>query len=145
MNDAFHLLKEMGKTFKMVSFEIRRELQQRGLDITRPQGMILRHLYDQDGITQNDLAWVTDRDKTTLARLIDKMEKAGFIRREVDRTDRRIKRVFITPEGREMALELESILTSVAEKLMINLDSGMRRATQETLLHIQKNLTNNCP
>ena len=62
--------------------------------------MFLKHLHEQDGRKQNDLAFITNRSKTALTRLIHTMEKKGFVSRQVSKEDLRINNVFITDKGK---------------------------------------------
>ena len=55
----------------------------------------------EDGIPQNDLAFITDRDKTSLTRLISTMERKGLLNRKTCESDKRVNNVFITQKGLE--------------------------------------------
>lgn len=144
MKNEFLLLKTMGKTFRHVSFEIKREFAEQGMDITREKGMILRWLLDHDGIIQNELAWITDRDKTTLARLLNKMETQGLISRKQDKVDRRAKRIYISDTGRSLAEKIEAVLTKVATRLLSNVSQEHKDKTMETMYLIQDKITEDC-
>ena len=58
------------------------------------------HLEDAtDGIGMSELANRILASKSGLTRVIDRMESAGLVRRERPPEDRRVVKVFITPEG----------------------------------------------
>jgi DNA-binding MarR family transcriptional regulator len=62
----------------------------------------LVHLEEaDDGLRMNELASRILFSKSGLTRVVDRMEEAGFVRRERPPDDRRVVKVFITPEGLE--------------------------------------------
>jgi MarR family transcriptional regulator, organic hydroperoxide resistance regulator len=79
---------------------INRELVREGLDITVERWPVLIHLWDNDGQSQKDIARKLFKDKTTIARLIAKLESAGIVKRETGKDDGREKRVLLTEKGR---------------------------------------------
>lgn len=141
-DDNILLLKTIGQTFKMMTMTIKDEMERHGLDMTREQGMVLRKLDKEKGMIQNDLAWVTFRDKTSLARLLTRMEESGHIRRETDKEDRRAKRVFLTDKGKDLREKVNHILVELAERFEQGIDKGSLSEAMTTLKAIQKNLDN---
>lgn len=71
-------------------------------DITVDQWEILVVLWEQEGITQKELAERLHKDQTNVARMLFKLEKKGFIYRVTHESDRRSLRVFLTVKGREI-------------------------------------------
>lgn len=136
----FELVKQLGKTFKMLSYCIKGEMEKSGLDITREQGMLLRRLNIEDGLIQNDLAWVTDRDKTSLARLLSKMEDRELVRRENDEDDKRAKRVYLTSKGRKMASQINDVLSESSNRFFRGMNHDDMALAMSLLLRIQNNL-----
>ena len=65
----------IGKTTKIVDYYLHEALQQHGLDLTKEQMIVLKKLHQKDGLNQNELASLTWRDKSSLARLLTKMER----------------------------------------------------------------------
>lgn len=74
-----------------------------GFNVTAGQGMVLNFLYDGDGITSKDLGERTMLDSATLTGILDRLEKAGLIERQLHATDRRAITVCLTEEGRMLA------------------------------------------
>lgn len=136
------LLKGIAKTYKMMTRTIQDEMKKRGMDVTREQGMLLKRLCMRDGVIQNDLAWITDRDKTSLARLLSKMEKNGLITRVTDKDDKRAKRVFVTSKGKDKSKTVNLILTELIHKFKSGINEEEIKTTLKTLYAIQSNLDN---
>lgn len=72
------------------------------LGITRVQWIALYYLGKYEGISQKDLAKKMNVKGSTVARLLDRMEKEGSIAREGDPQDKRIIRLKLTEKGKEL-------------------------------------------
>jgi len=98
-------------------------------DITISQIGVLVELWIEDGQTQKQIADKMAIMPSTLTGLLDNLSSKKFITRREDKSDARIKRVFLTEEGREfrgpsndVIKEMDSIITadlSEEEKQMI--------------------------
>jgi DNA-binding MarR family transcriptional regulator len=65
----------------------------------------LRLLTTSDGMSQKDLAETLHLSRPRITNILQGLEKAGAVRREVDANDQRVTRVFLTAEGRRQELE----------------------------------------
>ncbi|HNF37551.1 MAG TPA: MarR family transcriptional regulator, partial [Chitinophagaceae bacterium] len=69
----------------IASTAIARRLQKKfnaaGLNITIEQWSVLYHLWKKEGISQQELCNATYRDKPSIPRLVDNLEKAGLVKR----------------------------------------------------------------
>ncbi|MEN9349211.1 MAG: hypothetical protein RL372_189 [Bacteroidota bacterium] len=84
----------------MASTAVARRLQKNfrlaGLEITIEQWSVLYHLWKQDGLSQQELCNRTFRDKPSITRLIDNLEKQKLVKRMPSKDDRRINLVCLT-------------------------------------------------
>ncbi len=71
-----------------------------------PHMGILVDLWLRDGVRQQELAVSVIKDKGTITRSLDLLEKKGIVVRVPDDQDKRRKRIFLTPKGRAMQLAL---------------------------------------
>ena len=69
------------------------------LGITRSQWWVLAFISRKDGLPQTQLANELDVGKVALGALIDRLETSGFVVRQADPVDRRVKRVYLTRAG----------------------------------------------
>ncbi len=90
------------------------EHRARHLGLTRPQWRVLSGLYGNDGMTQSELSEHISIARSPLGKIIDQLERLGYVERHHDPDDRRINRLFLTGEvepllqpARDLALELE--------------------------------------
>ena len=90
----------------MASTAVARSLQKNfrnaGLDITIEQWTILYHLWKEDCLSQQELCNRTYRDKPSITRLIDNLEKQKLLKRASHKNDRRINLVCLTDAGRAL-------------------------------------------
>lgn len=83
-----HQLAERIFTKKLIQYEIH--------DFNPAQGRILLVLWEEDGITIQELAKRTKLGKSTLTSMLERMEKAGHLNRKPCTQDRRKIRIFLT-------------------------------------------------
>ena len=69
-------------------------------NMTIPQVRTLAVLSVGEGVTVGDLAVFTVIEQSTLSRTLDTLEAQGLVRRETGETDTRVRKVFLTHEGR---------------------------------------------
>jgi len=90
----------------MASTAVARRLQKNfraaGLEITIEQWSVLYHLWKEDGLSQQELCNRTFRDKPSITRLIDNLEKQHLVNRLPSTTDRRINLVALTNKAKDM-------------------------------------------
>jgi DNA-binding MarR family transcriptional regulator len=90
----------------MASTAIARRLQknfkQQGIEITIEQWSVLYHLWKKDGVSQQDLCNATFRDKPSITRLLDNLEKLKLVKRVASPTDRRQNLIVLTDAARKM-------------------------------------------
>ena len=70
--------------------------------ITVDQWEILVILWEEEGITQKDLAEKLYKDQTNIARMLFKLERKGFVHRVTHESDRRSLRVYLTAKGKDI-------------------------------------------
>lgn len=88
-----------GMASTAVARRLQRNFRQAGLEITIEQWSVLYHLWKEDGLSQQDLCTRTFRDKPSITRLIDNLEKQQLVKRVASKEDRRINRVYLTEEA----------------------------------------------
>ena len=90
----------------MASTALARRLQKnfktKGIDITVEQWSVLYHLWRNDGISQQDLCIQSFRDKPSITRLVDNLEKLKLVKRTASKEDKRINRIFLTAKGKKL-------------------------------------------
>lgn len=91
--------------------------------LTAQHFFILVYLWEKDGVTSKDIQDTLVLDSASLTGHIDRMEQAGFVKREHDPEDRRAIRIYLTEKGKEM----KSVLTPIGNELKGTLRAGIPR------------------
>ena len=71
-------------------------------DLTLTQWVTLTALWRRDGMTNNELAEYSEVTPAALSKTLGRMEKKDLVKREMDSTDRRVQRVFLTPKSKKL-------------------------------------------
>ena len=125
----------------MVDYYLHDLLNQFGLDMSKEQVITLKMLHDNDGdgLNQNDLAFLTSRDKSSLARLLSKMEKKKYILRKQHLEDKRVNQVFLTDEGRSVYKQAKVVL----KELICSMEKDISQTEKKQLVNILKKVQYN--
>ena len=91
-----------GKVSTAINRKLSRNFRQEGVEITPEQWTILLFLWEKDGVTQQELCNATFKDKPSMTRLIDNMERQHLVVRISDKRDRRTNLIHLTKTGREL-------------------------------------------
>ncbi len=129
----------MGKTAKMTKMYIEEKLKNHHLDITKEQLFLLNVLHAKDGVPQNDIACITSRNKASVARLINNMEKKNLVARIPDTDDKRINRIYLTKNGMKVFEKTVPLLN----ELFLKLQEGLSKEEIQTTIQIIKKVQNN--
>lgn len=100
--------------------------------MTRAQALILKRLEAQPGISQNEMATICEVEPITVARLVDRLEAAGMVKRCPDPNDRRIRRLRLLPAA-------EPVLKWIGEyrqQIQAELTEGISAEDWETALKV---------
>jgi MarR family transcriptional regulator for hemolysin len=98
--------------------------------MTRAQWAVLVRLDRGEGMNQSELAEGLDLQPITLTRLLDKLCDSGLIERRPDPTDRRAKRLFLTPAARPLLERLGEL----GEETMGNTLAGVDAASVKDMI-----------
>ena len=93
-----------------------------GLGLYRGQPPLLYELWKQDGRTHSDLAAKMQITPATITRMIQRMEKAGFVQRRPDEHDQRVSRVYLTEDGRAVQSELQAVFDRLERETFAGFD-----------------------
>ncbi|MBZ9788880.1 MarR family transcriptional regulator [Rhizobium sp. 3T7] len=88
------------------------------LDIKTPHLDILINLYRFEGISQQELARKLLVGRSNMSMLLPQMEMRGLIERRGDAKDKRVLRLFLTQEGREVTEKAMVIQTDLIERVL---------------------------
>src|SRR5207244_10354330 len=64
------------------------------------QEMLLKYLWNQDGLSQKEIGEFMEIQSATVTRMVIRMERSGFVERRTDAADQRVSRLYLTERGR---------------------------------------------
>ena len=88
-----------------------------GLDISLDQWMVLGPIWQLESASQKELGEITLKDKTSITRLVDILEKKNLVVRVEDQVDHRIKRVILTNAGKQLFFDVLPIMEKTREEV----------------------------
>ncbi len=130
----------LGRTAKLAGYYFMDTFHENGIDLSKEQWIVLKKLNDKDGQTQNDLAFITNRSKTSLTRLINTMEKKNLVFRELSKEDKRINHIYLSDLGKKTFLFSLPVLKKLMSELQDNISQKDLATTIEVLDQIQNNI-----
>ncbi|HEX5805147.1 MAG TPA: MarR family transcriptional regulator [Macromonas sp.] len=110
-NSIGFLVTEVGRLYRLA---LDRKMARFGL--ARSEWWVLAFLVYLEGSTQQELADVADLGKSAIAKLLDKLEQRGLVRREADPNDGRSKRVFLTDKIRSVVGQISQDVNELEQR-----------------------------
>ncbi len=111
------------------------------LDLTRAQWRTLKRLAHTEGVTQVELAEQLDMEPIAVGRVIDRLQKAGFVERRADPADRRVWRLYLLPQSAQVTGEVEGVSRTLRREAMAGISAAELAATLDVLDRVRGNLT----
>ncbi|MEM6966260.1 MAG: MarR family transcriptional regulator, partial [Bacteroidota bacterium] len=99
-NDTKNFGAYLDRTMKMIRNNYLKRFKEIGVDITTEQWMLMDLLYQENGVSQNDLANGTFKNAPTVSRIIDLLCKKGLTERQRFDNDRRRYKIYLTQKGK---------------------------------------------
>ena len=138
LNDSYGYLINLAA--QRLKHELHQAFQARGYDITPEQWAVLNRLWEEDGLSQVELAERTFKDKPGTTRILTLLEKKGVVVRRADESDGRVQRVFLTKIGKDLKEKLIPCAQEVLTKSGRNLSKEDVAKFKITLNQILSNL-----
>lgn len=133
------LAPNLGRTVKLIEHCVDEMLARKGFNLTKMQFILLHKLHEQDGACQSDLAFSSNRNKSSLTRAINVLEKKNYIARIPCKEDRRMNRLYITKSGEEV-LERS---THIFDEMHQIIQKGVTQEEAKQVIDILKRVREN--
>lgn len=131
-----------GRTHQMMRRVLFQTFQEAGYDVTLEQWIILKHLWYQDGLSQQFFADGLLKDKSSMARLIANMEKKNIVKRIASKEDRRNKLIYLTEHGRTLQENLQRLANNLLKTITNNIDTQEMDTCKKVLSQVFENAMN---
>ncbi|HXD84112.1 MAG TPA: MarR family transcriptional regulator [Rudaea sp.] len=109
-------------------------------NLTRAQWRALKRLHRGEGMRQNELAEQLEMEPIAIGRVIDRLQKAGFVERRADPADRRAWRLYLMPRAHGVVGDMEQISTELFRKAQRGISAADMKAMMGMLTRMKDNL-----
>lgn len=145
MNDNFSPTKEplgfvIYRTALALKSALQRFFKEHGFEITVEQWAIIRHLWEEDGLSQREIAEKTSKDKPNITRMVDALEQKRLVFRQPDPRDRRKYCIYLTKEGKHLQERLMPLAQDLRQRVTRNLTPAEIDLLKDTLDKIYQNI-----
>lgn len=134
------ILGAVGEVFFAVRRWAARVIKERNLDLTFEQVMVLSVLEDEDGVGLGDLSELLDREKTTITRMVDGLERLNLAVRIPSKEDRRKKMIYLTRQGKEKINDLQKFKPEILKETTRGISKKELDLAEDVLDRIFRNL-----
>ncbi len=115
--------------------------QMSSIGLTRSQWWLLTYLFFKDGINQSELAILMDMEKAPLSRLLDRMEKKGWVIRKNEKKDRRTKNIYLSESIKPLISSMRDKAAEYRSESLSILTDKERNKLKDILQILKKDLT----
>lgn len=128
---------------RLVREDFRRRAQH--LSLTQPQSRLLLIISREPGINQASLAGLLEVHPVTITQSVDRLEKAGWLRRERQESDRRSVSLFVTDQAKPVLAELDGIARQTRVATLAGLSAEEQKLLEGMLVRIKANFCDTEP
>lgn len=131
-----------GRIFLSATRFLNQNFKNSSVEITKEQWTVMAVLWRKDGVSQQSIAHQTGRDKPSTTRLIDNLEKLGYLDRKPAPDDRRSNLIFLTEKGQSIQQEVESTVDETIEKMTYGISEKELQTVRNVFKQIYINIEN---
>jgi DNA-binding MarR family transcriptional regulator len=130
-----------GKASTAIARRLQKNFKQAGIEITLEQWSVLYHLWKEDGMSQQQLCDATFRDKPSITRLVDNLEKLQLVKRMASKTDRRINKICLTPESLKLQVQSMEVANKTLNEALEGVSAENIEIAKDVLQKVYDNLS----
>ena len=112
----------------------------KNFEITPEQLMVLSALIDHDGLYQRQIGMITLKDRPNITRIINILEKMNFVTRKPDVNKRKIYKIFVTDEGKNVVKNVMPTALELWENIVDGVDEDELEITLKVMNKFKENL-----
>lgn len=129
-----------GKAVTAIARNLQKKFNAAGLGLTIEQWSVLYHLWKEDGKSQQELCNATFRDKPSITRLVDNLEKLQLVKRVPSGDDRRINLIYLTKQAQKLQDETMALAEQTLNEALEGVPSDKIEVCKEVLQIVYDNL-----
>jgi DNA-binding MarR family transcriptional regulator len=107
--------------------------------LTHSQWWALMHVFEQEGVTQTQLAEIMQLGRASTGGVLERLEAKGWIERRPDASDNRVRRVFL----RDAAVPLFELMNEEGQRLFKSWLRGVSVGSEQEALAVLRGIRGN--
>jgi len=123
-----------------IARRLQRHFREAELEITIEQWSILYHLWQEDCLSQQDLCKRTYRDKPSMTRLVDNLEKQKLVKRIASKEDRRKNLICLTQPAKDLQYLTVDLANQTMDEALTGLSKTEIETAKKVLYRVYENL-----
>jgi DNA-binding MarR family transcriptional regulator len=129
-----------GKASTAIARRLQKNFKDAFIDITIEQWSVLYHLWKEEGQSQQQLCAATFRDKPSITRLVDNLEKIKLVKRVASKNDRRSNHIFLTREGKTLEQKTMEVANRTLNEALEGVTNAQIEMAKKVLQTVYDNL-----
>ena len=117
------------------------KLRQENVPLTPEQFLLIDLLWNQGAMTQQQLADQMHKDKNSVTKLVDAIERKGFVNRQQNASDRRSNTLVLTEKAIELRDDAKQKGISILDEMLEGISEAELRTFLSTLNKLNVNMT----
>ena len=117
------------------------KLRQMEVPLTPEQFILIDLLWNQGSMSQQQLADQMQKDKNSVTKLVDALERKGFVVREQNRQDRRSNTLVLTEKAEGLKYGAKQKGISILDEMLVGISEEELRSFLVTLGKLNRNMT----
>ncbi len=130
------------RTIKEYRKFAQRNINKKGLGVTIDQILLMSYLDKYPEMPQNKIAELVFKDNASVTRMIELLVKKKYLKRKVDKNDRRKHLIILTNEGHKFLKELNRTIITNRKTSLKGINLEEINQLSETLIKIIGNVAN---
>ena len=117
------------------------KLRQMEVPLTPEQFILIDLLWNQGSMSQQQLADQMQKDKNSVTKLVDALERKGFVVREQNRQDRRSNTLVLTEKAEGLKHGAKQKGISILDEMLVGISEEELRSFLMILHKLNRNMT----
>ena len=115
-------------------------LQSHDINLTPEQYLVMDILWDEESLSQQTIADILQKDKNSVTKFIDSLEKKGLVFRSTDKADRRINNISVSEEGRRLKQKTTDVAVNTMKSVLDGISEDELAICITVMEKIKKNI-----
>lgn len=117
-----------------------KELSRNDINLTPEQYLVMDILWDAEVMSQQAIADIIQKDKNSVTKFIDSLEKKGLVYRQVNKTDRRVNNIVVSEEGMKLKAKTTEVAVGMMRNVLKDIKEEDLMALDKVMNQIKKNI-----